>query len=167
MKPGLQQVYPGLPPTFFWGFDGHWPGPTFLFRRERTAVVRFVIDPAIDEPCATHYHGAHTPPDSDGVPMNSYTCNDELSPMSPRGSRTFVFPNDNPFAATLWYHDHGQDVTAHNVYMGLAGFALLRPNAADLATTSRWSSRTGCSMRTHSSSTTPSSTTASSAIGCA
>jgi len=133
MKPGLEQVYPGLAPTYIWGFDGRWPGPTFLFRRDRTAVVRFVIDPAIDEPCSTHYHGAHTPPDSDGVPMRSFTAADVLSPLSPRGSRTFVFPNDNPFSATLWYHDHGQDVTAHNVYMGMEGFALLLPNAADLA----------------------------------
>ncbi len=133
MRPALQPVIPGLPPTLIWGFDGQWPGPTFLFRRDRTAVVRWVIDPAITEPCSTHYHGGHTPPDSDGVPMTSYTCNDVLSPGSLRGSRTFVFPNDNPFPATLWYHDHGQDLTARNVYAGLAGFALLRPNAADLA----------------------------------
>jgi FtsP/CotA-like multicopper oxidase with cupredoxin domain len=133
MRPALQPVLPGLPPTYVWGFDGSWPGPTFLFRRERTAVIRWTIDKAIDEVCSTHYHGGHTPADSDGVPMTSYTCNDVLSPLSPVGSRTFVFPNDNPFPATLWYHDHGQDVTAFNVYMGLAGFALLQPNAADLA----------------------------------
>jgi spore coat protein A len=133
MKPGMQSVLPGLPPTMIWGFDGQWPGPTFLFRRDRTAVVRWVIDPGITEPCSTHYHGAHTPPDSDGVPMTSYTCNDFVSPSSLVGSRTFVFPNDNPFPATLWYHDHGQDVTARNVYAGLAGFALLLPNASDLA----------------------------------
>ena len=133
MRPALQPVLPGLPPTLIWGFEGQWPGPTFMFRRDRTAVVRWVIDPGITEPCSTHLHGAHTPPDSDGVPMTSYTCNDMISPMSMRGSRTFVFPHDNPFPATLWYHDHGQDVTARNVYAGLAGFALLLPNAADLA----------------------------------
>jgi FtsP/CotA-like multicopper oxidase with cupredoxin domain len=133
MRPALQPVIPGLPPTLIWGFDGQWPGPTFLFRRDRTAVVRWVVDPGITEPCSTHYHGGHTPPDSDGVPMTSYTANDVLSAGSPPGCRTFVFPNDNPFPATLWYHDHGQDVTARNVYAGLAGFALLRPNAADLA----------------------------------
>ena len=133
MKPGLQSVYPGLPPTYVWGFDGQWPGPTFLFRRDRTAVVRWVVDPALDEVFSTHYHGGHTPPDSDGVPMTSYTSQDVVAAGSMPGSRTFVFPNDNPFPATLWYHDHGQDCTAHNVYLGLAGFALLQPKASDLS----------------------------------
>ena len=47
------------------------------------------------------------------------------------GSRTNVYPNDNPFPATLWYHDHGEDATAENVYRGLAGFFLLTPNNSE------------------------------------
>ena len=47
------------------------------------------------------------------------------------GSRTNVYPNDNPFPATLWYHDHGEDGTAENVYRGLAGFFLLTPNQSE------------------------------------
>ena len=75
-----------------------------------------------------HYHGGHTPPDSDGVPMLSFSSADRFAEGAVIGSRTYVFPNDNEFPATLWYHDHGLDVTGPNVYRGLAGFFLLGPN---------------------------------------
>jgi FtsP/CotA-like multicopper oxidase with cupredoxin domain len=64
--------------------------------------------------------------------MLSYSDTDVISGAYPNpGCRTFVYPNDNPFSATLWYHDHGEDCTAENVYRGLAGFYLLTPNGSD------------------------------------
>jgi FtsP/CotA-like multicopper oxidase with cupredoxin domain len=64
--------------------------------------------------------------------MMSYSPTTIISPLAPYpGARTFVYPNDNPFPATLWYHDHGEDVTAVNVYKGLAGFFLLTPNQSE------------------------------------
>jgi spore coat protein A len=128
MKPGLQEIVPG---TFtpIWGYNGIYPGATFIAPRNRTSVVRFVN--RIPDITSVHYHGGHTPPDSDGVPMMSFGQTSEVSPQSLVGSRVNVYPNDNPFAATLWYHDHGEDCTAQNVYMGLAGFFLLTPNQTD------------------------------------
>jgi len=128
MKPGLQEIVPG---TFtpIWGYNGAYPGPTFVAPRNRTSVVRFVN--RIPDITSIHYHGGHTPPDSDGVPMMSFGQTSEVSAGSLVGSRVNVYPNDNPFAATLWYHDHGEDCTAQNVFMGLAGFFLLTPNQTD------------------------------------
>jgi FtsP/CotA-like multicopper oxidase with cupredoxin domain len=129
IKPGLQEIMPGtLTPIL--GYDGSYPGPTFFAERNRTSVVRFVN--RIGNIVSVHYHGAHTPPDSDGVPMMSFGPTDVIAPAYPYpGARTNVYPNDNPFAATLWYHDHGEDDTAENVYRGLAGFFLLTPNQSD------------------------------------
>jgi spore coat protein A, manganese oxidase len=131
MKSSLQEIVPG---TFtpIYGYNGTFPGPTFISQRDRTACIRFVN--RIGNITSVHYHGGHTPADSDGVPMMSFGPTDIISPAYPYpGARINVYPNDNPFPATLWYHDHGEDDTAFNVYKGLAGFYLLTPNqsAAD------------------------------------
>ena len=123
-RPGTVSLIPGLE-TAIWGYNGQYPGPTFLGRRNRPVVVRLLN--RIPEIISMHYHGAHTPPDSDGTPMLSFSGMDRFAPGAPRGSRTYVYPNDNDFPATLWYHDHGLDVTGPNVYSGLAGFFLLTP----------------------------------------
>jgi spore coat protein A len=129
-KAGVRDIVPDMPAAF-WGFNGQYPGPTFITKRERTAVVRLVN--RLPEILSLHNHGGHTPPDSDGTPMLSFSSTDKFAYDAPPGTRTYVYPNDNEFPATLWYHDHGHDVTGHNVYMGLAGFFLLKPNdsAAD------------------------------------
>jgi FtsP/CotA-like multicopper oxidase with cupredoxin domain len=41
--------------------------------------------------------------------------------------KRYKYDNDQE-AATLWYHDHALGITRMNVYMGLAGFYLLRDN---------------------------------------
>ena len=125
VKPGVASIIPGMQ-TPIWGFNGHYPGPTFLAKRERTIVMRVVN--RIPEITSLHYHGGHTPPDSDGVPMLSFSSTDRIVPGGLIGSRTYVYPNDNEFPATFWYHDHGLDVTGPNVYRGLAGFFYLGPN---------------------------------------
>jgi FtsP/CotA-like multicopper oxidase with cupredoxin domain len=129
MKPGYEEIIPGKL-TRIWGYDGLYPGPTFIAERGRTVCVRFVNRG--DDITSPHLHGGHTPPDSDGVPMLSYSTTNIISPAYPYpGGRTYVYPNDNPFPATLWYHDHGEDCTAENVYKGLAGFYLLTPNQSE------------------------------------
>lgn len=134
VKPGVASIIPGLP-TPIWGFNGLYPGPTFIAPRGRTAVVRLVN--RVDEILSMHYHGGHTPPDSDGTPMLSFSATDTFAPGALVGSRTYVYPNDNDFPATLWYHDHGLHVTAPNVYRGLAGFFLLTPGAGEADATFR------------------------------
>ncbi len=125
VRPGVASIIPGMQ-TPIWGFNGLYPGPTFLAKRERPIVMRVVN--RIPEITSLHYHGGHTPPDSDGVPMLSFSSTDRIVPGGLIGSRTYVYPNDNEFPATFWYHDHALDVTGPNVYRGLAGFFCLGPN---------------------------------------
>ena len=77
MKPSLQEIVPG---TFtpIYGYNGTFPGPTFISQRDRTACVRFVN--RTGNITSVHYHGGHTPPDSDGVPMMSFGPTDIISP---------------------------------------------------------------------------------------
>jgi FtsP/CotA-like multicopper oxidase with cupredoxin domain len=135
MKPGLQEIIPGTL-TPIWGYSGMFPGPTFIAERDRTVCVRFVN--RLTDITSIHFHGGHTPPDSDGVPMMSFGPQSIISAAAAYpGARTNVYPNDNPFPATLWYHDHGEDCTAENVYKGLAGFYILNPNRSEADATIR------------------------------
>jgi len=45
------------------------------------------------------------------------------------GTATFLYPNDNR-ASTIWYHDHTLGMTRLNVYVGPAGFYLIRGGAS-------------------------------------
>jgi spore coat protein A len=80
------------------------------------------VDPCLDgaqtdDPrIVVHLHGAHVQTIYDGYP--EYT-------LLPGESAVYVYPN-NQLPATLWYHDHALGITRLNVYMGLAGFYLLR-----------------------------------------
>jgi spore coat protein A len=64
----------------------------------------------------THLHGGHVPARFDGQPEYH---------MLPGESDVYRYPNQQ-LPATLWYHDHAMGITRLNVYMGLAGFYLLR-----------------------------------------
>jgi FtsP/CotA-like multicopper oxidase with cupredoxin domain len=107
------EILPGLCTTI-WGYEGMFPGPTFHAWRGRRVVVQHTNRLAV--PTVVHLHGGATPPDSDGFPTDM---------ILPDQSRTYVYPNTQR-AATLWYHDHVMDHTGRNMYMGLAGFYLLR-----------------------------------------
>jgi spore coat protein A len=104
---------PGLCTTI-WGYEGILPGPTIHASRGRRVVVHHTNRLAV--PTVVHLHGGVTPPDSDGFPTDM---------ILPDQTRTYVYLN-NQHAATLWYHDHAMDHTGRNIYMGLAGFYLLR-----------------------------------------
>jgi spore coat protein A len=66
-----------------------------------------------------HLHGGHVPPQSDGYPETT---------LLPGQSAAYEYPNlQSP--ATLWYHDHALGITRLNVYMGLAGFYMIRDPA--------------------------------------
>jgi hypothetical protein len=57
MKPGLQEILPGtLTPIS--GYNGTYPGPTFLAERDRASIIRFVN--RIGTITSVHYHGGHT-----------------------------------------------------------------------------------------------------------
>src|SRR5207245_1074837 len=91
-------------------------------------IVRFVKDipanhpVAIGEPITViHRHGGFQFPEDDGYPLDTF-CTGQ--------SRDYFYPNEPDDLdpqnehSTLWYHDHAIDITAQNVYRGLAGFFL-------------------------------------------
>ncbi len=142
--------HPSLPTTTVWGYDQQYPGPTIEARRDQPVTVRWTndlrvhnnifqplrsthllaIDQCLHGPDVTgrtpvtvvHLHGAHLSPDSDGLP--------DLAFRPGQSSPEYTYPN-NQQAATLWYHDHALGLTRLNVYMGLAGFYMIRDDAED------------------------------------
>ncbi|MCP2341094.1 multicopper oxidase family protein [Actinomadura rupiterrae] len=112
------QIVPGHS-TEIWGFNGTFPGPTIESRSGRRAVVHLRNE--LPRPTATHLHGGITPADSDGYPLDV---------VRPGAGRDYTYPLDQR-AATLWYHDHRMDFTGPQVYMGLAGFHIVRDDEDD------------------------------------
>jgi spore coat protein A len=75
-------------------------------------------------PTVAHLHGGHTESGSDGLPEAWFTQGFKTMGKYWEKKR-YKYDNDQE-AATLWYHDHALGITRLNVYMGLAGFYLLR-----------------------------------------
>ncbi|MGH8164859.1 MAG: multicopper oxidase family protein, partial [Rhodanobacteraceae bacterium] len=119
MEVGQKQILPGGELTTIWGYNGFYPGPTFMAQRGRTVVVRQTNH--LQESMSVHLHGGHTSSDSDGLPYDL---------IGPGASKTYTYPN-NQGSATLWYHDHAIDVTGSHNYMGLSGFYIIHDPADD------------------------------------
>ncbi|MFZ5445672.1 MAG: multicopper oxidase family protein [Myxococcota bacterium] len=116
------------------------PGPTIRVTPGMPLVVRHTnrLPKELDLETSVHLHGGHTPAHSDGHP-NFRT--------RPGEARDYYYPNGVPLVVeggvvtkewdldetptTLWYHDHAEDITAHNALMGLAGFYLCRDEAVE------------------------------------
>jgi spore coat protein A len=75
-------------------------------------------------PIAVHVHGGEFEPQSDGHPDSWFTPNFAIKGMGWQ-KEIFHYINAQP-ATTLWYHDHALGITRLNVYMGLAGFYIIR-----------------------------------------
>jgi spore coat protein A len=137
-----QQLHRDLPPTRVWGYAGSFPGPTIEAGRDLPVEVTWVSDirdtsgalrvhhylpvdtclhgpnMAGDAPrTVPHLHGGHVPQDSDGYPTQTI--------LPGQTSTEYHYPNHQP-PATIWYHDHALGITRLNVYMGLAGFYIIR-----------------------------------------
>lgn len=76
----------------------------------------------------THLHGGKVKPDSDGWPLLPVSF--ESNPFRLKTHRLYHYPNDQR-AAMLWFHDHGMDNTAPQVYSGLAGLYFIRDESDD------------------------------------
>ena len=130
LRVARKEILPGLR-TPIWGYDGQFPGPTFVARSGRRVVVRQRNE--LPVPTVTHLHGGRTPAADDGYPTDLLlpargtfptTMHDPHASVV-RGVRTYEFPLDQR-AATLWYHDHRMDFTAPALWRGLAGFFVVR-----------------------------------------
>jgi len=142
-----QKLHRDLPQTTLWGYDGSYPGPTIEAAKDQPVSVHWLndlrdgngvlrtthllpVDTCLTGPdtegatarTVTHLHGGHTPWTSDGYPEDT---------SLPGQSRNYTYPN-HQLPATIWYHDHAMGITRLNVYLGLAGFYLVR-DPAELA----------------------------------
>jgi spore coat protein A len=108
MRSAQKEIIPGLATTI-WGYNGSFPGPTIVARRNRNVAIRQYND--LNVHTVIHLHGGHTPAVSDGWPMDM---------IMPGQYKDYLYPNAQ-LPATLWYHDHTMDTTGINVYNGLAG----------------------------------------------
>lgn len=95
-------------------YNGSFPGPLVVSRSGTPLVVEHRNRTGV--PTSTHLHGGHTPPASDGWPMDL---------VRPGQAKKYTYPMGQR-AATLWYHDHAMDRTGEHVYRGLAGMHLIR-----------------------------------------
>jgi spore coat protein A len=146
MREVQQNLHSQLPDTTVWGFgDGPtgagYPGPTLENTTDQPITVNWINDlrdtSQGGDPLRTdhylpvdlcphgaennaqavvHLHGGHVPADVDGHPDEAYQPGNQVA---------YDYPN-NQEAATLWYHDHSLGTTRLNVYMGLAGFYIVR-----------------------------------------
>lgn len=110
---GYKQIIPGLWTTV-WGFNGLYPGPTIVARKDVPVWLR--VTNALSENTVVHLHGGHVPVEMDGHAMDY---------IIPGSFHDYLYPN-NQIASTLWYHDHTMDRTGAHVIMGLAGFYVLQ-----------------------------------------
>ena len=133
--------------TTVWGYNGQYPGPTIEATKGIPVFVKWenkLVDnhgrplqhhlkidrsihwanPHKGVPLVTHLHGGHIEWESDGVPDAWYTPYFKEKGKLWR-KKTYRYDNEQE-ATTLWYHDHAVGITRLNVYMGLAGFYLLR-----------------------------------------
>lgn len=139
-----QRFHRDLPVSRVWGYGGAYPANTIEARRGRPITVTWSndlrdelgqirtshflnVDTCLHGPdmygdaprLVTHLHGGVVAPGNDGPPDAT---------IVPGESTLYNYPN-NQRAGTLWFHDHALGITRLNVYMGLAGFYLLRDDA--------------------------------------
>lgn len=139
-----------LPPTPVWAYEGSVPGPTIEVRSEKRQRVAWLNEITGDFPVTgvqvpftgldsilgpgrgsaqpdasvaalpswtvVHLHGGVTGGNNDGWTENG---------VSPGDAHLSEYPNIQS-SAGLWYHDHAMNITAFNVYAGLAGTLLVR-----------------------------------------
>lgn len=131
---------------------GIFPAPTILARQGQPGVVRVqnnlgnVGEVGTAPECSVHLHGDHTPAHSDGYPdfyimpgrkRDYYYPNigprEDAKPaaaganaweIAKAGNQGPYSPSDLP--TTMWYHEHGMDITGYLVSRGLAGFYLVQ-----------------------------------------
>ena len=148
VKEGMHSYHPELPTQKIWGYDGIYPGPTFVERYNTPIIVRIYNDlPAntvgFGSPeISTHLHNLHSGSESDGFTGDYYSRTKYGPTMTSAGAyKDHHYPNcyagyddvryhatdgdSREALGTLWYHDHRIDFTGPNVYRGLTGFYLL------------------------------------------
>ena len=133
IKEGVHQFIEGVDTPIF-GYGRIFPGPTILAQQGEPVVVR--TSNYLDVECSLHLHGDHTPAHSDGYPdfyiLQGKTRDYYYLNIGPRlHASPEKGGNSGPYELsalpmTMWYHDHGMDITGFTVSRGLAGFYLVQ-----------------------------------------
>jgi suppressor of ftsI/bilirubin oxidase len=92
---------------------GSYLGPIFNFKKGQKVRIRF--DNQIPQRCIVHWHGLHVPQVMDGHPMYA---------VESGNSYVYEFEVVNR-AGMYWYHSHTHELTAKQVYSGLAGLIIV------------------------------------------
>jgi FtsP/CotA-like multicopper oxidase with cupredoxin domain len=142
-RPGLHRFHSDFGPSYVWGFNGVYPGPTIMGRYGQSNIVRFrnslppTGDNTFGHPEITiHLHNGHHGSESDGFAGDFFPSGkwkDNLYPNVYAGIE--AFPNPNPGGngvgdarekmGTFWYHDHRAEKTLNNNVMGLNGMYIV------------------------------------------
>jgi spore coat protein A, manganese oxidase len=112
-------------PTLDWANPNNFPRPNPPFTPFPPGY------PQAQQPIAqtTHTHGIEVKPEFDGTPDTWFTATGAVGPEFV--SRDYLQPSSNQSSA-FWYHDHAFGVTRLGMYLGLAGFSILRDPANPL-----------------------------------
>ncbi|MGR9106298.1 MAG: multicopper oxidase family protein [Gammaproteobacteria bacterium] len=86
-----------------------------IIRVEQGQKVRIFFQNELPDPCVTHWHGLHVPANMDGHPMDA---------IQPGQTLIYEFEIRNR-AGTYWFHPHTHELTAKQVYFGLAGLFIV------------------------------------------
>lgn len=139
MQPAeLQILPPGSPKTALWAYNGMVPGPTIVAKKGKAVRIKQTNNlgsvthrDGTQVDTTVHLHGGHVPAIDDGHPNDLIQPIGKSAPalpikyhLYPNSAKEYHYPNSQDHA-TLWYHDHADDHTGENVYMGLAGFYLI------------------------------------------
>jgi len=116
IKPGqktkVQKYYAKLlkgPKNCLVELENNYLGPILNYTKGQK--VRIYYKNKLSEPSVIHWHGMHVPQDSDGHPM--YAINT---------GETYIYEFEvMNRAGTSFYHSHSHELTANQVYKGLAG----------------------------------------------
>jgi suppressor of ftsI len=101
--------------TEFWTYNSMVPGPLIdVFEGD---TVRIRLDNHLSQETTVHWHGLPVPPAQDGNPMD---------PIAPGASRIYEFTLPVGSAGTYWYHPHAHELTAEQVFRGMAGLLIVR-----------------------------------------
>jgi bilirubin oxidase len=101
--------------TEFWSYNSVVPGPLIdVFEGD---TVRIRLDNRLSQETTVHWHGLPVPPNQDGNPMD---------PVAQGASRLYEFALPIGSAGTYWYHPHPHQLTAEQVFRGMAGLFIVR-----------------------------------------
>ena len=138
---GLHTFHSDFSPTYIWGFNGKFPGPTMLNKYGKSSLVRF----RNNLPTTTttfgrneitiHLHNGHHGSESDGFAGDWFPTGfwkDNLYPNVYAGIDAF---GGNPGGdgvgdprekmGSFWYHDHRAEFTLPNNVLGLNGMYIV------------------------------------------